>query len=67
VGLAAFPVLVLLLAAWGDAPRDVPFLVSSALVPALAVWKHRSNIRRLLAGTERRLGSRRQRPPQEPA
>jgi glycerol-3-phosphate acyltransferase PlsY len=58
VALVAFPILVLLLAALGDSPRDVPFLVGSALVPALAVWKHRGNIRRLLAGTERRLGSR---------
>jgi glycerol-3-phosphate acyltransferase PlsY len=57
--LASFPLFVLLLAARGDSPRDVPFLVSSALVPALAVWKHRGNIARLLAGTERRLGASR--------
>lgn len=65
VALLAFPLLVLLLAAWGDSPRDVPFLVSSALVPALAVWKHRGNIRRLLAGTERRLGKRPRRAPED--
>jgi glycerol-3-phosphate acyltransferase PlsY len=56
VALVVFPLLVLVFAAFGDSPRDVPFLVSSALVPALSVWKHRGNIRRLLAGTERRLG-----------
>jgi len=59
--LVAFPLLVLALGARGDSPRDVPFLVGSALVPALSVWKHRGNIRRLLAGTERRLGEPRQR------
>jgi len=58
--LVAFPFLVLALATLGGSPRDVPFLVSSALVPALSVWKHRGNIRRLLAGTERRLGKPRE-------
>lgn len=58
--LVAFPLLVLLLSRRGDAPRDTAFLVSSALVPALSVWKHRGNIRRLLAGTERRLGAPRE-------
>jgi acyl phosphate:glycerol-3-phosphate acyltransferase len=58
--LVAFPLLVFLLSQRGDAPRDTAFLVSSALVPALSVWKHRGNIRRLLAGTERRLGAPRE-------
>ncbi len=53
--LVAFPLLVLLLSQRGNAPRDTAFLVGSALVPAISVWKHRGNIRRLLAGTERRL------------
>lgn len=61
--LVAFPLLVLALASRGDAPRDTAFLVSSALVPALSVWKHRGNIRRLLAGTERRLGAPREAKP----
>ncbi len=56
--LVAFPLLVLALGGHAHTPRDVPFLVSSALVPALSVWKHRGNIRRLFAGTERRLGAR---------
>jgi glycerol-3-phosphate acyltransferase PlsY len=55
--LVTFPIAVYVLAARGDSPGDVPFLVSSTLVPALSVWKHRGNIRRLLAGTERRLGA----------
>jgi acyl phosphate:glycerol-3-phosphate acyltransferase len=57
--LVAFPLLVLALAARSGEPADRSFLVSSALVPAIAVWKHRGNIARLLAGTERRLGERR--------
>jgi glycerol-3-phosphate acyltransferase PlsY len=61
--LASFPLLVLVLAARGDAPADKSFLVSSALVPLLSIWKHRGNIRRLLAGTERRLGQPKPGPP----
>ena len=60
--VAAFPLFVLLqLVAGGDGLRraDLPFLVSSTLVPALIVWRHRGNIVRLRAGVERRLGSRR--------
>jgi glycerol-3-phosphate acyltransferase PlsY len=60
--LVAFPVLVLLTTAKAQLPNEVPVLVSSALVPALSIWKHRGNIRRLLAGTERRLGQPRERP-----
>jgi glycerol-3-phosphate acyltransferase PlsY len=61
--LVAFPLLVMALAWRGEAPRDTAFLVSSALVPALSVWKHRGNIRRLLAGSERRLGAPRETKP----
>jgi glycerol-3-phosphate acyltransferase PlsY len=58
--LVSFPLLVMALASRGDAPHDRAFLLSSALVPALSVWKHRGNIRRLRAGTERRLGAPRE-------
>ena len=55
----SFPLFVLLLRARdGDLGADAPFLVSSALVPLLIVWRHRGNLRRLRAGTERRLGER---------
>jgi glycerol-3-phosphate acyltransferase PlsY len=57
VGMASFPLLVLLLVARGAAPHERPSLVLCALIPALSIWKHRGNIRRLLAGNERRLGS----------
>ena len=52
-----FPLFVLLLGARdGGARAEVSFLVSSTLVPLLVVWRHRGNLRRLVAGTERRLG-----------
>lgn len=35
-----------------------PFPWSVALIAALLIWRHRSNIRNLLAGRERRLGAR---------
>ncbi len=48
--------LVLPLAAWltGSSPRMIGI---AGLVGALAVYKHRSNIRRLLNGTENRFGT----------
>jgi glycerol-3-phosphate acyltransferase PlsY len=56
----AFPLFVLLLAARDTGARaEIPFLISSTLVPALIVWKHRGNLRRLRAGREPRLGERR--------
>jgi glycerol-3-phosphate acyltransferase PlsY len=55
----SFPLWVLL--ARGDGARgEIPFLVSSALVPLLIVLRHQSNVERLRAGTERRLGERRE-------
>lgn len=35
-----------------------PFVWSVTLVAALLIWRHRSNIRNLLAGTERKLGAK---------
>jgi glycerol-3-phosphate acyltransferase PlsY len=35
-----------------------PFFVSVAIISALLVWRHRSNIRNLMSGTEGRLGSK---------
>jgi glycerol-3-phosphate acyltransferase PlsY len=53
--VAAFPNLALLLHEYGNVPLALA-LMSFASV--LIVIKHRANIRRLLAGTENRLGSR---------
>jgi glycerol-3-phosphate acyltransferase PlsY len=52
---AAFPNIVLLRHEYGNAPLA---LVLMSLASVLIVVKHNANIRRLLAGTENRLGSR---------
>jgi acyl phosphate:glycerol-3-phosphate acyltransferase len=54
----SFPLFVLLLGAREGARVEPPFVVASALVPLFIVWKHRGNLRRLRAGSERRLGER---------
>lgn len=56
VGMASFPLVVLFLLDRTAPPWERPWLVACVLVPVLSIWKHRGNIRRLLAGTERRLG-----------
>jgi len=53
--VAAFPNLALVLHEYGSTPQA---LVLMAMTSALIVIKHYANIRRLLAGTENRLGSR---------
>jgi glycerol-3-phosphate acyltransferase PlsY len=35
-----------------------PYLALALLTSALVIWRHRSNLQRLLAGTEPRLGQR---------
>jgi glycerol-3-phosphate acyltransferase PlsY len=44
--------------AWGFG-LEPPLLAAIAAMAVLLVWRHRSNIRKLLAGTERGFGSRR--------
>lgn len=57
LGAASFPLAVALLN-----PGD-PYLVTGGIVLALfIVWTHRSNIRRLLQGTENRVGRPRREP-----
>jgi glycerol-3-phosphate acyltransferase PlsY len=55
VAVAAFPNLVLALHEYGNTAHA---LVLMALASALVIVKHHANIRRLLAGTENRFGSR---------
>jgi glycerol-3-phosphate acyltransferase PlsY len=47
-------------------PARLPATLFALIVPALIIWRHRSNIGRILNGTEPRLG-RSTRPPQPPA
>src|SRR5271167_4515646 len=54
VAVAAFPNLVLALHEYGN---TAPALVLMALASVLIIVKHHANIRRLLAGTENRIGS----------
>jgi acyl phosphate:glycerol-3-phosphate acyltransferase len=55
----ALPLLVLGWAALGSAPADAwPFVGATAALGTLVIAKHRANLRRLLAGTENRIGHR---------
>jgi glycerol-3-phosphate acyltransferase PlsY len=56
IAVAAFPVSVWLLGEYSDAPAALGLM---SLASLLIIDKHRENIRRLLAGTENRIGSRR--------
>jgi glycerol-3-phosphate acyltransferase PlsY len=37
---------------------DMPWRIATVLLGLLAIYKHRSNIQRLLAGTENRVGAK---------
>ena len=43
---------------WRQGKWDVVMLTFGLVVMVLAIWKHRSNIQRLLAGTENRAGAK---------
>jgi glycerol-3-phosphate acyltransferase PlsY len=53
--VAAFPNIALLLHEYGNAPTALALM---SFTSVLIIVKHHANIRRLLAGTENRLGSR---------
>jgi len=44
-----------------------PFLPAVVVIAALLIWRHRENIRRLIAGTESRLGEKKASPPPDPS
>src|ERR1043166_6627309 len=46
--------LVILVVSWHDHNNVKPLLLSSACVAAVVVWRHRSNLSRLMRGTEPR-------------
>lgn len=49
-----------------DGTWNRPLFVFSLIAGALAIWKHRSNISRLRAGTEHRIGSKKKAPDLSP-
>ena len=44
-----------------------PLVPAVAVIAALLIWRHRDNIRRLIAGTESRLGEKKASPPPDPS
>ena len=56
IAVAAFPLLVFRMHAYGGSPITLVLMSATSL---LIVLKHHENIRRLLAGTESRLGAKR--------
>jgi glycerol-3-phosphate acyltransferase PlsY len=55
----ALPILALLWSRLGSAPADAwPFVLSTAALGLLVIYKHRANLRRLMRGTENRIGRR---------
>jgi acyl phosphate:glycerol-3-phosphate acyltransferase len=56
IAVAAFPVSAYLLQQYGDVPAALALMFLASL---LIIVRHHENIRRLLAGTENRIGSRR--------
>ena len=59
IAAAALPFLIYILYAPRHAPPDY-ITFSTILISLLVLWKHRSNIARLVAGTENRIGKPRQ-------
>jgi acyl phosphate:glycerol-3-phosphate acyltransferase len=56
LAVAFFPLLVYEMRAYGDAPAVLAFMAATSL---LIIARHHENIRRLLAGTESRVGAKR--------
>jgi glycerol-3-phosphate acyltransferase PlsY len=54
----ALPLSLALLAPWAAGSNSWVLLLFSAVAAALAVWRHRTNITRLLSGTESRFGKK---------
>lgn len=61
VAATAFPPAYLglgLALSWGPSGRQLPLLVFAVVMALLVVYRHRSNLQRLLAGQENRFGAR---------
>jgi glycerol-3-phosphate acyltransferase PlsY len=62
IGSAAFTVAYIVIGTtrgWDITGAQLPLLIFSILVPSMIIYKHRTNIARLLAGTETRVGQSR--------
>ncbi len=57
IGFACYPVAVLVVDLLLDRPLAAE-LVFALIISIMGIWKHRSNIQRLLAGTEYRFGKK---------
>ena len=62
--IAFTPIMVAInWAAFGRAPRELlPLIVFAAAMSLLLVFRHRTNIRRLVAGTENKIGAKKDSP-----
>ena len=56
------PAVALPVAVWVLTPHDLPLGVVTTALGALAIYKHKSNLRRLFAGTENRFGEKKEVP-----
>jgi glycerol-3-phosphate acyltransferase PlsY len=56
--MAALSLPLLMLGSFGGAGVRPAYLLLAALTTVLVVWRHRSNIQRLWAGTEPKLGAK---------
>ncbi|MCP9785874.1 glycerol-3-phosphate 1-O-acyltransferase PlsY [Cyanobium sp. N5-Cardenillas] len=57
--VAALSLPLLMLGSFGDSGLRPAYLSLALLTTALVLWRHRSNLQRLMAGTEPRLGASR--------
>lgn len=55
---AAYPVLTLLWGLWQGTPHLLGATLSALVIGGIVIWMHRSNIRRLLDGTENKFGKK---------
>jgi acyl phosphate:glycerol-3-phosphate acyltransferase len=57
LGACSFPIFYVIVGSierWSPLHKQLPLLIFSILIAAMIVYKHRTNIQRLLAGTENR-------------
>jgi glycerol-3-phosphate acyltransferase PlsY len=64
--VAALSLPLLMLGWFGEGGLRPAYLVLALLTTVLVVWRHRSNVQRLLTGTEPRLGASKAQPPMAP-